>query len=181
MSRSGLLPPVYKLAEVVGTGASGVMTVTIPATPAYEKLVIEVGGRSDAAAQNASVRMTVNGNTTAADYDYQYISAAVGAIVAAENVGANAFILAGFVPGATGVSANQIGTQVIEIMRYLNTSVHKPIRIRNGGGYDYASGAMLPMTVSGSFESTAAVASVTFTLSAGNWTSLSYARAYGWI
>lgn len=179
MSRSGALPPILKLAQALGTGASGVLTLSIPSSPAYEKLEIEIWGRSDAAATSASIRMAINGDGTAANYDYQYISASNASLLAAENIGASAFLLVGFVPAASGVSASQMGSTAIWIPQYLSTAGHKAIRAQIGGGYDYASGSMLAMSVGASWESMAAITSITFTLSAGNWTTASRATAYG--
>jgi hypothetical protein len=138
-----------------------------------------VWGRSDAAATSASVRMAFNGDSTAANYDYQYIAGSNTLISGAENIGASAFILVGFVPAASGVSASHMGSSGIHIPQYLSTAGYKAVRAQTGGGNDLATGAMLELVIGGLWESTAAITSITLTLSAGNWTTASRAAAYG--
>lgn len=168
---------LVKLAEVSGTGSSGILTFSaIPAT--FGELLVTVWGRSSAAVAASTLMLSLNGNTTPADYDYQYMRAAGTALEGAESVGAAAFIFCGFMPGASSTASLHSAAK-IWLPEYANTGAFKTVIAHAAGQSNLVAGGLYVWQASGTFESTAAISSVTLTLGTGNWTTASRARLYG--
>lgn len=168
---------MLKIAEATGTGASGVLTFSsIPAT--FGVLHLVYYGRSTVSSTIANVLMTINGNTTAADYDYEYGQAAASAVTTSENLGAVANIAAGPVPGANSPS-NLHASALLWLPEYAQASGMKTAHGVHGGQFDLTTGNFRPQFMSAVFEPTGAISSIALALSSGNWTTTSKARLYG--
>ena len=165
-----------KIAEVAGANSSGVLEFSsIPAT--YRGLLVSFVGRtSNAAAQH--VRLTFETSPTAGAYDHQYLDAAGAAASPAENIGAADYIQVSSVPGS-GAAAGLVGSGIIEIPEYANTSILKTVVARGVGALDLSSSLIYLKSSVGVWESTAAISRIRLILSAGNWTTLSRATLYG--
>jgi hypothetical protein len=166
-----------KLAEVSGTGASGVLEFS-SISGAYRELLLVFFGRSDAAATASSVRLTFEAVPTAGAYDDQYMVATNATPGAAQNIGTSDFIFIGYVPAASS-TANLYSSTEIRLTEYANTTTFKMARALAGGTTTIASGGFLTTFHGGVWESTAAIDRVRLTLSAGNWTTTTRATLYG--
>lgn len=168
---------MVKLGEASGTGASGVITFSsIPAT--YRELQLSIYGRGTAAAAGVGVLMTLNGNTTAADYDYEFLQAIGASAAAGESLGANAYITCGSVPAASS-TANLHSVTKITIPEYANTGGWKAVLVLAAGLATLTTGNLNPQFIGGAFESTAAIATIALTLTSGNWTTTSRVTLWG--
>lgn len=167
----------YVIDTQIGTGASGVLTFSsIPAT--FRELELTIVGRSDTAATNIGLRIAFNSDSTAAHYFDQQIQVSNTILASSENLGANGYISAGNVAGASS-TANVYTMHKVWLPEYANTSIFKPIQILQGGALSAATGLVLGRTINGVFESTSAIASMTLTLASGNWTTVSKATLKG--
>lgn len=178
MSASGRLSGLVPIgAPQVGTGASGVLEFSsIPA--GYRALIVELVGRSDAAAAAASARLTFETSPTAGAYDHQLLTTFGATLSASENVGASDWIALGFVPAGTS-SANLHAAIAIELPEYANTGILKPVRVVGSGLTNLAANGLFTTQVAGVWESTAAIDRVRLVLASGNWTTSTVARLYG--
>lgn len=166
-----------KIAEASGTGASGVITFSsIPAT--YRELEITVFGRGDTAATNVNCRMTINGNSTATDYDSEHGLASGISTTAVEHLGDVGYIDAGNFPAASSTS-NLYSSTKLWLPEYANTSPWKVVQFLTSNLLTLLTGNLTPRFGAAAFESTAAISSLTFTLSAGNWTTASRITLWG--
>lgn len=161
-----------------GTGASGTITLTVgTVSSVYKRLIVEIVGRSDTAASTTSARLTINGSSTAADYNAQIDQGNAASASASEAVGSVAYIFAGYFPGATS-TASWYGHTTIEIPEFANTSVFRSVLLRSPGGQNAASGGITVASIGGVYESTTAVSTLGLVLAAGNWTAATVARLY---
>lgn len=168
---------LVKIAEASGTGSSGVLTFSsIPAT--YRELELVLVGRSDTASTSAGVRVAFNGDATAANYLEQLMQAFSTTVSASEAIGANGFFSALSVAAASS-TANVYGAARILLPEYANTSIFKPVEMRQFGAASSASSFVPAKLIVGEYKSTSAIASITVTLAAGNWTTLSRATLWG--
>lgn len=167
-----------KIAEVNGTGASGVLEFSsIPAT--YRELQITLIGRSDTAGSaGTGVRLTFETSPTAGAYNLVAIQASTGAASAPEQFGASDFLTITNVPTA-GCPANLAGAAKAFLLEYANTSFYKSVHVLGNQLIDLVSGSATLRNSHGVWESTAAIARVRLTLSSGNWTTTSRATLWG--
>jgi len=154
-----------------GTGSSGVITFSsIPSTYKHLQLrlfVKDTGGlspeiqvtfNSDTASNYSRHRLTGNGTSAAA--------------FGAANTSNIPFI------GQVGLptAASTYGVAIIDILEYKNTNIYKTVRVLSGqdsngsGGIDFTSG---------SWRNTAAISTVTVSLSGSNYTTASSIALYG--
>jgi len=156
-----------------GTGASGVLTLTVPA--GYSEAELSIYGRSDTAATSVNVQMTCESSPTAGAYDHGYIIQTTATATGVENNGASNFILVGVLPGASS-TANLYGSIGVWLPDYANTGGWKSCRFLSAGIGTLTSGSFNPSFGGGAFEQTAAITTIKLTLSTGNWTTASRAR-----
>lgn len=168
---------MVKLAEATGTGASGVLTFSsIPQT--FGEIYLRLYGRSTVVGTGADVLLTLNGNTTAANYDYVYGRIAGTTPSGLENLGSNAYILVTQIPGASS-PANLQGSGRFWIPEYANAASFKSLNGLGAGSFDLVTGDFRPSFWGGVVELTAAITSLALTLSTGNWATTSKAVLYG--
>jgi hypothetical protein len=166
-----------KIAEVSGTGSSGVLTFSsIPAT--YRELEISIYGRSDTAATNALVQMTAENTPTAGAYDFENLFGNTSSAGAAQNLGASDYIQVGAVPGASS-TANVYSTIKVWLPEYAKTSNFKSTLSFSAGIQTLTTGNLTVSVVGGLIEQTAAISILKLALSAGNWTPDSRATLWG--
>lgn len=167
---------LLKIAEVAGTGSSGVLEFSsIPAT--YRHLRLVVMGRS-AASSLVTVRLTFETTPTAGSYNYQRHIGAAAASSADEAVGTVDYILLGNTAHG-GSAANVHRGFIIDLAEYANTSMFKPVLSLATGAVDVSSSNLSINYVNGLWESTAAIDRIRLTQSADNWATTSRATLYG--
>lgn len=168
---------MVKLAEIAGTGASGVLEIaSIPAT--FRTLEIHLIGRSDTAATSTGVRMTFETSPTSGAYNHEQLLASSTSVSSAENIGASDFITVAAVPAASS-SANVMTAARILIPDYANTGIFKTTISTASEPTTIATASIFIRQMAGLFEATAAISRVRLTLSAGNWTTASRMTIYG--
>ena len=171
------LPSGLTLLQTVnGTGASGVLTLTVPA--GYLSAEIDLQGRGDQVATNTAVRVAFNADATATSYNDQQLQVSNTTLTGGENLGANGFITGTNVAAASS-TANVHTRLKIELPEYAATDKFKVVDIHQGGALSLATGLVLLRLVTGVYESTSAITSVTLTLASGNWTTTTIARLWG--
>jgi hypothetical protein len=166
-----------KIAEVSGTGSSGVLEFSsIPAT--YRGLQLIGHGRSDAAVTGTFILMTFETSPTAGAYDYQVIASTGSTLVGAESIGAVDYIIAGEATGASS-PASAMGGSVIDIPEYANTSIMKTVLANTYTPRVFSAGNLIQRCFGGTWELTAAIDRIRLTLASGNWTTSSRWTLYG--
>jgi hypothetical protein len=156
----------YSIASATGTGSSGVITFSsIPS--GYSHLQIRMFTLNASATYNY---LQFNGDT-GSNYSYHQIYGD-GSSVSAQGGASNSVIYIQQLPSSTTYPT----VAIVDILDYANTNKYKTVRSlsgvdTNGGGYIYYR--------SGSWQNTAAVTSLTFTASAGSYTTSSVFALYG--
>jgi len=172
--------------ELIGSYDS-LATVTLSASTAsitfagipsgYKHLQLRVLGRSDyASAASEAMRMQLNGQTATSFYTNHLLYGDGSSALTDNDVNSVAGLNIHRLPAATTASSI-FGVLVIDILDYANTNKNKTLRTL--GGWD-ANGAGRINFNSGLFTSTAAVSSITMTLSTGaNYIANSSFALYG--
>lgn len=169
--------PVYvvptdfeSIATVNGTGSSGVITFTnIPST--FKHLQIRGIAKSDSGVPAPELTFNSDTGTNYARHRLIGSGTAASAFGEASTTKIPALGNAGL-PSATST----YGVFVYDILDYANTNKYKTIRVFSGqdsngsGGVDFTSGLWM---------NTAAVSTITLTLSSNNYTTLSTFALYG--
>lgn len=158
---------LVKIAEASGTGSSGVITFSgIPAT--YRELELSIYGRSSASSTAVQCQMTLNGNTTAGDYDSEWGLASQTSASAVEHLGDVGYVDVGNFPGANS-TANLFSSTKVWFPEYAQTTGWKTVHFLTANLLTLVTGNLTPRFGSAAFESTAALSSITLTLASGNW------------
>jgi hypothetical protein len=161
------------IATANGTGSSGVITFSsIPST--YKHLQIRAIARSTFADTNTYPNITFNSDT-ASNYSWHILDGNGSAVSA----GAGASQSTAGVPTFTAAnsSANIFGVMVLDILDYANTDKYKTIRYF--GGHDQNGSGILRFG-SGSWRSTSAISTITFTaIGSANWATNTSFALYG--
>lgn len=152
---------LVKIAEVTLASPGSISFTSIPAD--YRHLVVEFAGWSTRVAADDTLFMRLNGDT-AANYDWQSLSASAAAVSAAESLAAT-LLTVGVLPAANG-PAGAVGTAVIDLPLYRSTGFHKGVVARGGTRTSTASGGLVLRQHMGAWRNTAAVMSIL--LGAGN-------------
>lgn len=172
-SNAGLV----KIAEVSGTGASGVLEfASIP--PSFRNLIVSFIGRSSAAVTASNVQLTFETSPTAGAYDHQRVNAAAAVVSASENIGASDFIIAGIVAGASSTASVHGGGRIY-LPEYANTGVFKVIGSHSFGAGSLGTGVIFAEIGTGVWESLTAINRIRLTLASGSWATTSRATLYG--
>lgn len=160
---------------VVGSsGANVVIFNDIPQT--YKHLQIRGIARSSAGTTGGDYPyIKFNSDNTSGTINYSYHRLiGDGATVAASGSGSSDFILGGYIP--MNSYTNIYGTFVIDILDYANTNKFKTLRTLNG--YD-ANGSGTVSFMSGCWQNTDAINSITINQGGNNFTQYSRFSLYG--
>ena len=158
----------------------GVTSITIPASGTlpntFRQLIIEVEGRGDTAATSVSVAVSFNGDNTAANYNVSRISGNNNLVSSAQAVGTGPFGLV-IVPAASA-TANFAGSGTIVVPSYARTSFFKTARSDCFFAASATAAGIGQEIRAMQWSNTAAITTVTLTMSAGNWLTGSIVRTY---
>lgn len=156
------------------TGTGTVSFTSIPGT--YKKLVIEYVARGTQAAASVTMRVQLNGDTTAANYR-RMLLVAFGASTVAGG-GADDGVIDDSVIAASG-PANNASYGVIEFPFYAGTTFHKQVLGRSAKRVDTATNHQLTEVSTLNWENAGAITQIDLVLSAGNFASGSIINLYG--
>jgi hypothetical protein len=170
-SSAGGVPNSYESIATVTVGAGGSSTVTFSSIPStYTHLQIRASYQDTSASGVQSQFLRINGDS-ATNYDWHYIFGD-GASVTANGAASVSSIFAGQV--ITPNNSN-FATSIIDILDYKDTNKYKVTRGLYGNDQN-GSGRIL--FTSGSWRSTSAITSITFTTGA-NYAQYSSFALYG--
>ena len=145
----------YESIATVTVGGGGSSTVTFSSIPStYTHLQIRAISKGAGSTTNATYQF--NGDT-AANYSWHLLYGQGSSALAAAGASATFIYL-----GTQSATANTFSTQIIDVLDYANTNKYKTTR--NLVGYENNSAGEIGL-FSGSWRNTAAVTSITFTLS----------------
>jgi hypothetical protein len=159
------------IATANGTGSSGTITFSsIPST--YKHLQIRLMAK-DTGGVSPEIQVTFNSDT-AANYSRHRLT---GNGTSAASFGQANTSNIPFI-GQVGLptAASTYGVAVIDVLEYANTNIYKTLRVLSG--QDSNGGGGLDFT-SGSWRNTAAISTVTVSLSGSNYTTASQIALYG--
>jgi hypothetical protein len=117
---------------LVGSGGTNTVTFNdIPQT--YKHLQLRIIARTDRGAEQDSLQLQFNSDTTNGNYYASHYISGNGASVTFDAQGTNAYV---WLPryAADSATASNFGVTVTDILDYTSTNKHKVIR--NLGGYD---------------------------------------------
>ena len=173
MDSAGVLltPASNLLVDVALAGTT--TTFNIPG--GYTDLMIVAEARSDTAATTANLHGQVNSDT-GSNYDGQYTGLSNGGFSSSARSAADTKMLFGVVTAASILSNAPTGVTIL-VPNYLGTTYHKTF-ITNGTLKD-ASNLVSFVGGLGYWRSTAAIVSMTLSLSAGSFVTGSRVRVYG--
>jgi hypothetical protein len=159
------------------TLSSNTATITFSSIPAtYTHLQLRLLARSDYAGASEDARMQINSQTSTSYYTNHVVYGDGASALTDYDVNSVAGFNVKRLPAATS-TASVFGGIVIDILDYTNTSKNKTLR--SLGGWD-ANGSGRINLSSYLFTSTAAVSSITMTLSTGaNYVANSTFALYG--
>ena len=156
------------IASASGTGASGVINFSsIPGT--YKHLQIRAMTTASANFQNTCV--TFNGDTGANYSQHQIVG--TGAAVSGAGFANETFMTL----GQNGTSVYP-GIEIMDILDYANANKYKTVKDLSGTDTN-GTGQTLIILRSGSWRNTAAITSITLTLSSGNYNTATRFALYG--
>jgi len=168
------VPPSFdSIASATGTGSSGTITFSsIPQT--YKSLQIRAMARSTIGTV-INVLITFNGDS-AANYTRHDLNAD-GSIVASGGVTSGTSIFAYEAGRGASTAANIVGVSITDIHDYASTTKNKTVRIIGGSDANNTTGDVA--LSSGLWLSTAAIDSISFSPTSGNWTTETQFALYG--
>lgn len=164
------------IATATGSGATSITFSSIPSTYAHLQLRMLI--RSTGTGDGRDLNLTVNGAASAGDYKSHYLLGnGTSASTGIDINGSTANIFVGN-PPASATAANIFAVSIVDILDYANTNKYKTIKAlagvdTNGGVYQNA------CLFSGVRLSTAAISSITLTLSNGNFATGTSVALYG--
>ena len=170
-------PPAFEsIATATGSGATSITFNSIPSTYAHLQLRMLI--RSTGTGDGRDLNLTVNGAASAGDYKSHYLLGNGSTVGSGVDVnGSTANIWVGN-PPASATAANIFAVSIVDILDYANTNKNKTIRAL--AGVDTNAGVYQNVCLlSGVRLSTAAISSVTLTLSNGNFATGSSVALYG--
>lgn len=160
--------------NILGASAASV-TVTLPS--GHKELQLLFSGRGDAATQNVTVLSRVNGDTGGNYYWALGLgNAAPGSFGMGQGQADTSFV-AGYIPAATGPTNQATGAK-IDLLDYENTVFNKQIQSVFGLHNQTGTGGTWIGHANGYWHNTAALTSITFFLSSGNFIAGSVFRLY---
>lgn len=162
------------IATATGTGSSGTITFSsIPST--YQHLQIRGITRSDKASATENLELIVNSDT-GSNYSYHRLSGNGSSALAAGSA-TQSYIFLGSTPAASTTS-NILSAITIDILDYASTSKYKTLRAM--AGMD-SNGQYTPFIglLSGLWQSTSAINSITLRYDGTNFTTQTTFALYG--
>jgi hypothetical protein len=159
------------IATANGTGSSGVITFT-SISSSYKHLQIRLIAK-DTGGVSPEIGVTFNSDT-AANYSRHRLTGNGTAAAAFGQANTSNIPFLGQVGLPT--AASTYGVAIIDVLDYSNTNIYKTLRVLSGqdsngsGGIDFTSG---------SWRNTAAISTVTVSLSGSNYTTASSIALYG--
>jgi hypothetical protein len=165
----------YEPIQTVTVGSGGAATVTFSSIPStYQHLQIRYTARQTSSGTTSDTFHTARFNgDTGSNYAYHYLLAD-GASVYTYGLGSQTSGWFGFTPYSTTNFA--MGTNIIDILDYANTSKNKTIRTLGGNDRNGAGSMAL---VSGLWVNTAAINSIVITATSFNFIENSSFALYG--
>jgi hypothetical protein len=170
--RTGVWRPIQD--AVLIASASSLDFTSIPAT--FRHLAIALSGWSTDAAASIPVNLRCNNDFTAV-YSYGGIRNSGTSVTGIEGLAQTAIPVT-LIPG-TGGSGSAMGAAWILIPGYAEGTRYQPVVALAGYRISDVSGGVVNQTIYGTFQSTAPIARVTLTPSAGNFGIGTYATLYG--
>lgn len=168
--------PRTKIAEVSGTGSSGVLEfASIPAT--YRSLEIILHGKGTAAGGFLSCYVTFEASPTNGAYAYMRTLGYAGAALSQENNFADEYIFGGAFPGSTDGYLH--GSARILLPEYTNPYSTRDVLVHGCSVGSTGSGGITPEMTAGVWYSSAAIDLVRLTIQSGSWTTTTRATLYG--
>lgn len=152
-----------------GTGSSSTITFS-SISSTYKHLQIRFVGLSSS---NATLTIRFNSDT-GNNYATHYLQGNGSAASAGAESSQSLINLYGALPLAS--ASSQTGASIIDILDYQNTNKYKTIRALCA--YD-SNGSGFSNLVSGLWQSTSAISSISLICNAGNWTTSTQAALYG--
>ena len=162
------------IATITGTGSSSTLTFSsIPST--YTHLQIRCISRSTAGSAGGSgIQVTANGNTTSSDYSYHRLMADGSSVSAYGQTGLDYILINSNSSNTSGMYA----VSIVDILDYTSTSKNKTFRAYTGLDLNNTLG-VFGLRSQGWFATPAAISSLTFTTSVGNFDSNTQFALYG--
>jgi hypothetical protein len=166
---SGHLTPTTGYVSIATTtvGAGGQSSITFSSIPSgYKHLQVRGIARTTASSNYNPINFIINGDSSTNYYRH---------LILADNSGsqppqsygytAQSYLQAGWVAGSTAVT-NSFGGFILDILDYKNTSKYKTTRSLSGADNNNTSPFYIAMA-SGTWPSTSAITSLTFTCDSG--------------
>lgn len=169
----------YGLGQVtLSAVATSITFSAIPAT--YQHLKVIASLRTDRASNSTdNPLLTLNADTTDANYDRQRLSAAAASPTSSETLGAAGSRSLNTIPASTA-AANHFGIHEILFPNYANTSTHKLVMAHSFSWAVRTTGGLVVGMVVIGWASTEAIGTITLTPSLGtNFVAGSTASLYG--
>jgi len=162
------------IATITGTGSSSTLTFSsIPST--YTHLQIRCITRSTSGGAGGSgIQVTANGNTTSSDYSYHRLMADGSSVSAYGQTGLDYILINSNSSNTSGMYA----VSIVDILDYTSTSKNKTFRAYTGLDLNNTLG-VFGLRSQGWFATPAAISSLTFTTSVGNFDSNTQFALYG--
>lgn len=152
----------YKLAQIdLGSSQASIDIASIPATYRHLRLFTQI--RTDAATTADVINLALNNDTTAANYDREFVQGAANTASATEGLTSR---VVGASPGASS-PASHFGTLEITIMNYSSTSFYKIAQVTMSCWSSRSSGGLIVRQMVTAWANTAAVNRITLTSNTG--------------
>jgi hypothetical protein len=152
------------IATAVGTGSNTSVTFSsIPAT--YKHLQIRSIVKTNSGTTLGVANLAFNGDG-GANYVRHRLYGDGTSVVADSSTGASSIVGAAWGTGSPSGSTNTVGPSIIDILDYTSTTKNKVIR--SFGARNYADSNGFVQLLSGLWLNTAAVTSITFTITGGS-------------
>lgn len=148
----------------------------IPQT--FKHLQAKIQSRGDTAAAATSLLCQFNGDSTAANYNFQRLLGNGSTVNAVEGVGT----VAGAYLGATAAASASAGTassKDVDFFNYTGTTFHKQTLTKSADFEGVTSGTFQAELYASSWRSTAAITRLVFSLGAGNFSIGTRVTLYG--
>lgn len=161
---------------VSGSAAANIDFASIPGTYKHLRLVGQV--RGDTSANHIALRLTVNADTTAAHYEWNYAETYSGNTANGTDSGSDTSLSVGNVCAAT-TPASWPGSFELDVPNYAGTTFFKTTIGVYGYGSGGGTGGILCGTSIGFWLSTAAITELKFSPATGNFVIGSRISLYG--
>lgn len=155
---------------------SGVTNISFSSLGSNTHLALYYIARSDTVATSANINLTFNGDT-GSNYDRQLVNAAATTVTGGESLGQTSAVIGTI--AAASAPAGAIGMGTVQIPDYRGTTFRKMATNAAGRVAADSTGNVHVTNWTIQWRSTAAITSITLTLSAGNFVAGSKFTLYG--